>query len=1247
MNKAKDLLLTLLPSNSTIVRRGASEGLALLATLGVTEDAHFLQSSLLHSLDEVMQGNKPDGKARTIALEPVSAARAGSLLTLACIQRTAYNVQQRKNARAGLRAFGSKTEDAVDKANESLPLLQMMTRILPSAACHGFRDYFAVKTYALHSFAVLLIYCARLKTASPAEEDLQLLRKAIELLEDNLAGSWTAASVDVDRGQEAEKMASEIVFLAAILRLMSSLLPFLHHLKTEDKDVARRFAFMASVILDSHAAHPAVFIEGMAFFEVLSSHLPLLLPPTKRALYSEDPVFTFVPRLLSALTPCSGRNMTRFAMISSMKGRRAAVYLIKAFSDQKISLAHWTKMEMAALLFSNLEVIRGQTTFHGGGLLHFVATSREVERFFIGESTFEREMFATAPALMLLERAISVDKSDALLRWMLLCRQILAPFALNAIEADSLLYTRGIVSNTAVQRAISDGNTFHETSGSVRWQVKCLAAQVAAESMREMRLVEADLSDKLDQSPHFDAITARKVCGAECLSAYEAKGTLPSSYLVFHLEDVVSSACMSAVATVDQTELRSLQNCAMHFLHGIISCFGSIRDPENPSDSILGQYSTQIFSSIKHALSVQSEVSFHLFITGCEALQAAVEEGVTTDNVVLKRLLRPLVPPPECLPLFQIQGGQIPELFDKSWVDSDDIISQPACRIASLWTLGEVLLRTSNGETSDSIASVKAELIDDEIGVPVQCAAAAVDGCHLLRLSNVSLGGLLSHVEVEANEAGSLNGFLIENYDDVDDVVKALLGKVWSSCSTSAIRSMLRTATREEEFTSETCREWISTLFTLSVAGLYDSVEALTSEKLEIQAGPSSSIDPSQILYDCLHGIVLVVQAKPDFMQDRIRQEMEPVIELVCNTIMMPTLNSNGSHTHTRATIHESCKLVQLIAESGSDLFVTDSSLIVAILQPLNILEKDSIEFDDPRAGEIVCASLASVASIVSKGNDSVALIHATLQLVLRKIRFNDITVPKNVKIAAKSLLNVCLQHKSISRREKENLACEFASTCAWDAWEIVSLIHNGKYIARSLLMMSQTLQDPTKYNSHAELLATVRSVVQKAPVPSDLVGRIVFSLGGDIIGSLYQYGTLKISEEARPHRLVVCADAMKIVLLAYQQIASEDVDDSKVTEFIHVVFSALLAIVRFNGLPNTPSPEPRGDAALGRMAAQAIVHVARSTPALFKSSVAGLVDHERILLEFTVRAEMSGYPAPAHNEAPVKKKLDLKSFKK
>ena len=200
MNKAKDLLLTLLPSMSNLVRRAAAEGLALLATQGVTEDAHFLQSTVLHSLDEVMQGNQPDGKPKAIPLEPISAARAGSLLTLACIQRTTYEFEQKQLARS--RARVSRPDEVTKEGDAELPLFQMMTRILPSSACYGFRDYFIVRTHALHSFGLLIAYSSRLDGDSLEPEDIQLLRKGVELVEDNFTSSWTAASVDVDRGQE-------------------------------------------------------------------------------------------------------------------------------------------------------------------------------------------------------------------------------------------------------------------------------------------------------------------------------------------------------------------------------------------------------------------------------------------------------------------------------------------------------------------------------------------------------------------------------------------------------------------------------------------------------------------------------------------------------------------------------------------------------------------------------------------------------------------------------------------------------------------------------------------------------------------------------------------------------------------------------------------------------------------------------------------------------------------------------------
>lgn len=202
MNKAKDLLLTLLPFTSNIVRRAAAEGLALLATLGVTEDAHTLQSTVLHSLDEVMQGNQPDGKPR-IPVAPVSAARAGSLLTLACIQRTTHHITEKHRVRA--RGRSTNTSAVTEVQNDSLPTIQMMTRIIPSLACHGIlrdKEAFVVRTYAIHSFGLIITYSSRLDQGKLSIESLHLLKKAVEVVEGNFLAAWTSVSSQFDGGQE-------------------------------------------------------------------------------------------------------------------------------------------------------------------------------------------------------------------------------------------------------------------------------------------------------------------------------------------------------------------------------------------------------------------------------------------------------------------------------------------------------------------------------------------------------------------------------------------------------------------------------------------------------------------------------------------------------------------------------------------------------------------------------------------------------------------------------------------------------------------------------------------------------------------------------------------------------------------------------------------------------------------------------------------------------------------------------------
>lgn len=1270
MNTAKDLLLTLLPSASTIVRRAAAEGLALLATLGVTEDAHFLQSTLLHSLDEVMQGNKPDGKARPIALEPVSAARSGSLLTLACIQRTAHNVSKRKSERARGRVKGSKTEEAVDKSNENLPVLQMMTRIIPSAACHGFKDFFVVKAYALHSFAVLLMYSARLNAAALADEDRQLLRKAVELVEDNFIASWTAVSADTDRGQETEKMATEVAFLAVLLRFMTFLLPHVDNLKSEDPGIARRFSVMAAVILESHHSHPVISLEAMAFFEVLTAHQEALPELSRRVIYTENPVLSCIPSMLALLgttrpsTFAHGLWNTSNSMPSG-KSLRAVVFVVTALSRLNIPIAQLSEMKAVALLVASLEDVCGAKYFTGGNLLRSAAASREVEHLFAEGTALERELFHSVPTLLALDATIQQNKEATLIRWLLLSRHILSssPASLQSDDGKIDGYTRNDAIAAALAQAARDVSPVFDAANPVRWQVKTLAAQLGAASLSELLVYERNAGRDVKESPQFDFGRASKLCSEECRLASESNGKLPSSRAIFHLEDLLSSASVSSMATIELTELRALQESSVHFLIRLIECFGPIPDPEDPSSSVLDQFSTQIFSSIKHALSSTSEDSEPssplLFVAGCEALQKVVETQMATDPMVLKRLFRPTILESNLLPPFRYSNG-----FPAEVLRVDDAASHTntrsslAARVASIWTAGRFLLPRESDEYAATFEPIGKDLIPEDLGFAIHSAACAVDGCRLLCNSGLSLVGYNSE---RAGLSVSACGFHFQNEADIDDSVKEIFARSWSSCASRAVKPLLTSLTSESAECREVCVSWIDKLVSLMTAGVNDGITAMrTQDSRGSQIDWASGIDIATTVKDCLEGMSLLAGSGPrDIFSEEIGNDIEHLVNFLFEITWLPALGILPSESDASSeksseifddpsVLSAACNFMRSLAESNADLFHQKSSLLVPLLRPLDLLQKGEIKFDGSNPGEeeVVKACLASLEAMTRRRCLSDDLVKAVLQLVLNDMLSAQACAPEACRAAAKALIIECLAHESVTRKEREKIAHDLAVSGSWEGWAAVATIDGGDLVTKSLDIVQQTICDVTHSDAQVIALATVREVVQQGTIPNLLVGSILFKMGADVIGALYQYGTMKIPDAARSHRTGACADAMKIVLAAYQQVSSEE-EEQVVASFLVVVFGTLLAVLRFNGVPKHASPEAHGDPALGRMCAQAILHVARTTPGPFKSCVAMLAEVDRPLLEFAVRAEMTGYAVAGEQHQPVKKKISLAGFRK
>jgi hypothetical protein len=200
MTKAKDVLLDVFPSRSPFVRRAAAEGLAFISTLGVKEDAHFLQSAILHSLDEVIRGKDSTGETRSLSPESMSAASATALLTYACIQRTSQRIKLIRADRSRIR--GSADKQQKGDANDMLPILQIMIRVLPSTNCGVQRGFFGVRAYALHAFGLLIAYSNKLRGTELDPDAIHILKKIVGTVEDNFLAAWTVASSGLDHGNE-------------------------------------------------------------------------------------------------------------------------------------------------------------------------------------------------------------------------------------------------------------------------------------------------------------------------------------------------------------------------------------------------------------------------------------------------------------------------------------------------------------------------------------------------------------------------------------------------------------------------------------------------------------------------------------------------------------------------------------------------------------------------------------------------------------------------------------------------------------------------------------------------------------------------------------------------------------------------------------------------------------------------------------------------------------------------------------
>lgn len=167
------LFFQLLQSSRSLVRRGAAEGLGLLASLGIKE---------VYNQSLQATGN-----------ENAIFKNAGCLLTFGCIHRAASGASY-------FQSSSSQDSDNVSNNMSSIPSMTMLTRLLPYTATHtSDEDSFLIRTHAIQSFCLILSHSRDIYDRSKCpEEHLQVLSKAVEIVENNIFGAWKSNTSEVD-----------------------------------------------------------------------------------------------------------------------------------------------------------------------------------------------------------------------------------------------------------------------------------------------------------------------------------------------------------------------------------------------------------------------------------------------------------------------------------------------------------------------------------------------------------------------------------------------------------------------------------------------------------------------------------------------------------------------------------------------------------------------------------------------------------------------------------------------------------------------------------------------------------------------------------------------------------------------------------------------------------------------------------------------------------------------------------------
>ncbi|CAM9113863.1 unnamed protein product, partial [Hapterophycus canaliculatus] len=689
---ARDILLELLSSDDNMARRAAAEGLALMGLkVGDGYAVYLIQQDLLKILRKKPEKKKPFDRD-----SPVNAnRRAGAMFALACLKRT-------MGGQVVLNWFWGDVQRELSVGGDVVQ---------------------PAKTWGLHATCLLvkgLEAESNPTQYSEVQDMVRYLSGVVELLEAHFLGSWnppdgqgskrSSSSSSSSGGslKEGQAVSAEMPGLASVLaKLLCTLLPVLQALQPS-REVVGRLMAMWGVL--RHHDDSRVKLACLELVELLAmfapGDVPDALPEVMPFVQARRETQMIAPGVLrDGVGGTSPECLSRAAMCVKLIAARASL-AVESYQPE---------LE----LYSCLESVLGSLTWEGAPTWRGVVVSRDVEKHFGGRVEAARQLEVAIDTLA------SVDQAGYRpLHWLLFGKALVvgtghvqhpaSPRRGNHAAGgggDSRTgfdASRGNAINSwsgVVQGARNGLARFASPLASSRWQVKrtavrgCVMVLSALQSGSSQTQAADERIRCLDVNKARRVVTrAVRMLSAEANTASNGRGRTDSgssspesaaalavpprpywalvpALLCLYLEDLVTLACAAATASTDDSELLELQEAGVMMLTEVARTFAQV--PDSDADELglvmvsgqsvraptlaLELSISQITGAARPALGCK--VSPRLAQRGCELVVTLVREGLVKDTVVLRRLVRQVMPE-EILALSVKQAKQ--SVFDRS-----------------------------------------------------------------------------------------------------------------------------------------------------------------------------------------------------------------------------------------------------------------------------------------------------------------------------------------------------------------------------------------------------------------------------------------------------------------------------------------------------------------------------------------------------------------------------------------------------